>query len=296
MVYFPNDGSGPRRTLHAPSAVTLSTPRVTLRLIFKLCALASCVAVSSCAESDDHTVTISGDVPGLDTIAMRGDSLFAQLDRAPARYDSVRAMLETKLNTDSALAARAALTRPAKTAVLPSSTSPRIAPSLPQRGQLMGDSIARAEAARMAGLSRDGSRARGDTVRGVVALLGAEPARQVVLRTGNGNTIIALSGMATMGMTRLANAEIVVRGVRISPRDIVVSDFFVRASGGVPAFDGKLAGSDSSGYWLQLSDGSGRKRLSSIPSALRGLEGARMWIAIKPGTGAVQSYGLIGSR
>jgi hypothetical protein len=158
------------------------------------------------------------------------------------------------------------------------------------RAQARGDSMARAQALKMMG-GASGGRTRGDTLRGVVTLVGNEPVRQAALTLPNGTTI-TLSGMATTGMARLAGTEIVVRGMRISPRDVVVSDFVVRAVNGAPAYDGKLEGAP--GNWsLQLTDGSGRKRLASVPSALQGRVGYRVWISSNPGTTGAPGYGVI---
>ena len=158
------------------------------------------------------------------------------------------------------------------------------------RAQARGDSMARAIAQRLAGGSDLAGRSRGDSIRGVVTMLGAEPARQVVLRVDGNN--IALSGMATSGLARLAGTEIVVRGVKITPRDIVVSDYVVRASEGVPAWDGTL----DEGGSLRLTDGSGLKRLPSVPNALRSMVGARVWVAYREGSATAESYGVIGKR
>jgi len=205
----------------------------------------------------DKSITVSGNVPGLDTLGFRADSLLAQAERGPAPAGEL-------------------------------ATTAGQAMSL--RAQARGDSMARASAQRLAGGGDLSGRSRGDSVRGVVTLIGAEPARQVVLRVAGNN--IALSGMATSGLGRLAGTEVMVRGVKITPRDIVVSDFLVRASDGVPAWDGTL----DEGGGLRLTDGSGRKRLPSMPVGLRGMVGARVWVAFKPGSATAASYGIIERR
>ncbi|HEY0931917.1 MAG TPA: hypothetical protein VGE27_18485, partial [Gemmatimonas sp.] len=116
---------------------------------------------------------------------------------------------------------------------------------------------------------------------------GTEPARQVVLQTAEAT--VALSGMATTGMSRLVGKEVVVRGVKVTPRDIVVSDYIVRAVDGVPAFDGVL---DAEGA-LRLTDGSGVRRLT-VPAPLRAYVGARVWIAMRDG--AAVNYGIVSAR
>ncbi|WP_309673164.1 hypothetical protein [Gemmatimonas sp.] len=247
-----------------------------------LCTLAAC--------NREKSVTVSGDIPGLDTLGYRGDSLLAQAERGPADLlDSLAVMQNasqvaasgsndgTIANVNSATRASAGF-----------GTTAGQAMSL--RAQARGDSMARAIAQRLAGGSDLAGRTRGDSVRGVVTIVGAEPARQVVLRVDGNN--ISLSGMATTGLGRLAGTEVVVRGVKITPRDIVVSDYLVRSSDGVPAWDGTL----DDGGGLRLTDGSGRKRLPSVPSALRGMVGARVWVAFKEGSATADSYGIIGRR
>ena len=109
----------------------------------------------------------------------------------------------------------------------------------------------------------------------------------VALRTADG--ILSLSGMATMGLGRLAGSEVVVRGVRVSPRDLVMTDYLVRAADGVPAFDGVIQPDGT----LRLTDGSGTKRVP-LPVSMQELVGARVWVASK--NGAPVAYGLIQIR
>ena len=251
-------------------------PLVLARTVALLAVLAS---VAGC-RGDDGTVTISGDVPGLDTLGFKGDSLFARAEAPLRTMDSLRAEAAAR----AVGAPSPAVTRKAGPG----------ANSMTVRAQSRGDSMARAAALRLADKTASG-RSRGDTVRGVVTLVGTEPARQVVLRADNGATTISLSGMATTGLSKLAGAELMVRGVKITPRDVVVADYVVRAMNGVPTLDGRLEG-DADGWWLELSDGSGRKRLASPPTPLRELEGARVWIAVGSGASPTRTYGVIGRR
>ncbi len=232
-------------------------------------------------------VTISGDVAGLDTIGLRGAALIAEAGRMPTKIDSLRAIAEGKVPPSRGPDFR-------ETSVDP--TTPRLPGDNPMttRARARGDSMARAAAMRLASGSK-GGRTRGDTVRGVVALVGVEPAKRVVLKAVNGGRTIALSGMATTGLSRLVGVELMVRGVMITSRDVVVSDYVVRAVDGVPAWDGKLA-SGANGAFLVLTDGSGRKAIAVVPSPLRGLAGERVWIAMNPGTRTARAYGVIGRR
>ena len=259
-------------------------PRSPARVMWQLFLLG---AVAAC--NRENTVTLSGDIPGLDTLGYRGDSLLAQADRGPVELvDSISAMKDAAqvVATGSDEGTIASATGGARAGGL--GTTAGQAMSI--RAQARGDSMARAIAQRLASGSDLSGRTRGDSVRGIVTILGAEPARQVVLRVDGNN--IALSGMATNGLTRLVGTEVMVRGVKITPRDIVVSDYLVRASDGVPAWDGTL---DEDGG-LRLTDGSGRKRLRSVPSAFRGMVGTRVWVAFRQGSATADSYGVIGRR
>ncbi|WP_373069153.1 hypothetical protein [Gemmatimonas sp.] len=275
--------SSPNRFTH--NDLRLCSPKSGCRAAWQLlllCTIAAC--------NREKTVTISGDIPGLDTLGFLGDSLLAQAERGPAAmFDSLTAM-----TTATEVAASGTNEGTIANVNGGAGGSDRLATTAGQtmslRAQARGDSMARAIAQRLASGSDLAGRTRGDSVRGVVTILGAEAARQVVLRADGNN--ISLSGMATSGLARLAGTEIMVRGVMITPRDIVVSDYVVRASDGVPAWDGTL---DENGG-LRLTDGSGRKRLPSVPSALRGMVGARIWVAFKDGRTTADSYGVIGRR
>ena len=283
-------GTDPRARVDAarlartfPIMISLSLHRMAghCARVLLLCAATAC--------KRDTSVTVSGDIPGLDTLGYRGDSLLAQAERGPAELINSGAVASGASGIDEGTiahtngASRAGASRAGELA-----TTAGQAMSL--RAQARGDSMARAIAQRLAGGSDLSGRTRADSVRGVVTIIGAEPMRQVVLRVDGNN--VALRGMATSGLGRLAGTEVMVRGVQITPRDIVVSDYLVRASAGVPAWDGTL---DEDGA-LRLTDGSGRKRLPSVPSALRGMVGARVWVAYKPGSATADSYGIISRR
>jgi hypothetical protein len=156
-----------------------------------------------------------------------------------------------------------------------------------RRAQARGDSMAKAIAAQLAATDASSDRARGDSVRGVLVWQGAEPARNVALKQGT--QTVTLSGMATGGLGKLVGTEVTVRGVKVTPRDVVVSDFVVRAHEGVPALDGIIE-SDGS---LRLTDGSGVRRVV-LPEPVREMTGARVWIAQR--NGRTTGYGLIVRR
>jgi hypothetical protein len=270
-------------------------------------------ALAACGGGDDDgTVTIRGDTPGLDTLGFRADSLLGLADRSALVLDSVKAAMRAELDraaleplgapvsasgdgtlalpgdvADAATDAASAIDaeRDARQATIVASAL-SAGREMSERARARGDSMARANALRLAGdVSRD--RMRSDTLRGILAFQGEAPARAVVLQVGS-NTV-ALSGMATTGLSRLVGTEVVVRGMTTSPRDIVVADYIVRAANGTPAYDGTLLDDGQ----LRLTDGSGVLRVP-VPPALQGLRGARVWIAVK--NGAATSYGLVGRR
>ncbi len=155
--------------------------------------------------------------------------------------------------------------------------------------------MARAQALRYAGGANGAKGARGDTLRGVLTLVGSAPARQVVLSTTTSKAPVSLSGMVTSGLTRLAGAEIVVRGVKITPRDWVITTYVVRAMNGIAAFDGVLE--ESNGSWtLRLTDTGLSKRITSAPAALKASVGSRVWVTMNAGSSTPLAYGVIPVR
>lgn len=283
---------------HTCTTLDSSRSSCTLQRLHRWLAGALLAAASAGCGEGSGTVTIKGDIDGLDTLALRGDSLIAAAERAPQTIDSLRQAAKAELEKarlaaelkSSALGGKAGSAGAAINTAAVDSAVARVAMSpgneMSRRAQARGDSMARAFAARVSG-ANTGSRTRGDTVRGVLVRQGVEPARTVMLQVGE--TLVSLSGMATTGMAKLAGTEVVVRGVRISPRDIVVADFFVRANNGVPAYDGVIEANGA----LRLTDGSGNKRVP-LPSTLRGLTGARVWVAVRDGKPT--GYGLIAQR
>jgi len=135
-----------------------------------------------------------------------------------------------------------------------------------------------------------GTGAGRDTARGIVAIVGAAPLTDVVLRTGSG--AVRLAGAQLPQLRRLAGVELWVRGTPVAaPRpSLEVAQFTVRAVDGVPALDGVLA-EDQGRVVLVTADGR-RQVLDHPPAQLRDQLGARVWIT---GTapGEVASYGVI---
>ncbi len=267
----------------------LTTPRPQPRIhspfgslgavLLSVCALAACSA-------DDGNIRIEGDVAGLDTIALRGDSLLNAPSREQLILDSLRNVAESRM--------RAAMDSGSVEGTLDPSfpSAGRAGKSITARARARGDSMARAEARAALPPADPSKRVRADTVRGVVTVIGSSSVPQVVLVTDNGNKQIALSGMATTGLSKLAGSEIVVRGFLVSPRDVVVSDFIVRAVNKIPAYDGVLEEREG-GWALTLTDGSGKKRLPVVPPTLRSYPGMRVWVSFRPGSETPDAFGLV---
>ncbi|MEP6764779.1 MAG: hypothetical protein ABJB66_10735 [Gemmatimonadaceae bacterium] len=160
-----------------------------------------------------------------------------------------------------------------------------------ERARAKGDSIANARADRMLGIT-SGRGAGGDTIRGFIEMQGRPPASRAALRIDKGHKIVALTGIASEGLSNVVGGDVMVRGIKVSALDVVVSSYVVRAMRGAPALDGKLR--SNSGAWsLELSDKSGVKRLSAVPGDLQIAENARVWIVFAPGTSTPKQYGVI---
>lgn len=170
---------------------------------------------------------------------------------------------------------------------------PRAA-SIAPRTSARGDSIARAETARLMALDRN-RRARSDTIRGVVTVVGTAPATTVTLRVPGITSAVALSGMVTGMLARVSGADVMIRGVRVTTRDMVVSDFVVRSVDGVAALDGRLEARAGAWSLVQTENGA-RVPLATIPVGLRGKEGSRVWITLTRGRSVPEAYGVIQVR
>ena len=243
------------------------------------CALVAC-------SGDDGNIRIQGDVAGLDTIALRGDSLLNAPSRERLILDSLRTVVDARMRAVMDSGSVAGTIDPS----FP--TAEKAGMSITARARARGDSMARADARALLAPIDPSKRVKADTVRGVLTVVGTSTVPQVVLLADDGNKQIALSGMATTGLSKLAGAEVVVRGFLVSPRDVVVSDFIVRAVNKIPAYDGVLDQVD--GAWtLVLTDGSGRKRLPVVPATLRSYPGLRVWVSFRPGSDTPDSYGLV---
>ena len=132
-------------------------------------------------------------------------------------------------------------------------------------------------------------RARGDSVRGIVAVVGAEPNPQVVVRAPEG-TSVRLTGVSAGAVGRASGAEVVAWGTRRDARTLEVSSYAIRSVDGVPATDGTLAEADGR-LVLVAADGT-RRPIVSPPTALRAHVGARVWISGAPDQ-EPQAFGVL---
>ena len=129
----------------------------------------------------------------------------------------------------------------------------------------------------------------GDTARGVVAVVGAEPLTRVVLRLPGGE--LEVGGEAAGELRAAEGLEVAVSGHwdqgRVHP-----AAWRVRALGDLPAFDGTLEVAGDSAV-LVTPDGI-RHAFPAAPAALRALAGRHVWIAAPPGTEPRQ-WGVLGN-
>lgn len=228
----------------------------------------------------------------LDAASARGDSLSALIAAGQIVEDSVTnfaggQMSQSELGrlVEQTLREQVALVAPPAPAPAPSGGD-----RMTQRAQARGDSMARAAAREAVNrLQSSNNRSSGDTLRGVIVLEGSAPVTRLMLDTAMASMPVSLSGMATSELSRLEGLEVVVRGVRVSPRDLAVTSFTVRAKEGLPVSDGTLI-NDNGSWAIQLSSG-GRRSLARVPLALQPYAGARVWIA--EGEAAMREHGLV---
>jgi|GEM_PF-3320842 len=238
-------------------------------------------------------------------VQRRTDSIIRQTqpDLAPAPPVSAVDASTGAVNAPAPRSSVAAAPNPGAAGATPvtSATSnvpvnPRVAADVQarlSRAQALGDSLANAKVNQIVGQNRATS--AGDTVRGLVQMNGTGAASRPELLVDRGRATVSLTGMAVEGLVALSGAEVTVRGMRVSPRDIVVSAFAVRAVNGFPVLDGQLSRGEKGGWNLALSDKSGTRTLASIPEALQVAIGARIWIDVSNGA-RPQTYGIIARR
>lgn len=264
----------------SPSQRAVSRLRQTVLLVLALGSASGCERFKDRVLGMGRSASSAPAPAELDSIASRRDSI---VRRNLAAKDSLDAMSAVRRATDS-------LTHAARASA---STATPVDPLPRSRAQILGDSIANAQAEKIAGQNLQS--ATGDTVRGVVQLDGKGPGSRPILKTNKGRNSVTLSGMGTDGLSQLVGSDVVVRGMRVSPGDIVVSGFSVRAVNGIPTIDGRLIRSGG-GWAIELSDKTGLRRLPAVPEALQAFEGARVWVAEEGKNVMPQLYGVIARR
>jgi hypothetical protein len=134
--------------------------------------------------------------------------------------------------------------------------------------------------------------AASDTARGIVAVVGAVPIIEVVLRQPAGRPI-TLTGPLAKEIGVASGADVSVRGRRVDARTIEVDSYAVRSVDGVTAITGTLA---ADGDRLVLVTDDGRRHLiARPPTPLREHVGARVWISGDLGS-AINAYGVLRPR
>lgn len=128
-----------------------------------------------------------------------------------------------------------------------------------------------------------------DTLRGTVAVVGADPLTRVVLRTGAVG--IDLEGPEADTLRRVNGLVVRVEG-RLQDSVMTVTGFRVREADGLPAADGILEIHGDSA--VLVTPTGERLQYAPVPSALRAAAGKRVWIAGPVGS-EPQAWGVIGS-
>lgn len=127
-----------------------------------------------------------------------------------------------------------------------------------------------------------------DSARGIVAVVGADPATMVVVRTADGP--VTIRGPVADTLRAINGVEVQVSGTERGDGSLEASSFRVRSADGLPAVDGIL---EIQGDTAVLTGPEGeRARHAPVPASLRALEGRRVWIAGRSG-GAPESWGSI---
>jgi hypothetical protein len=131
----------------------------------------------------------------------------------------------------------------------------------------------------------------GDTLRGVVQVVGAEPGSVVQLRLASGQVVpLESAELAALRMT--ASLEVMVRGATARANTaFVVEQFSVRAVDGIPAVDGWLLSTETGRYALRMADGS-QLPLAAVPTGMTPLVGGRVFWA-GPLDRAPSAYGVL---
>ena len=128
-----------------------------------------------------------------------------------------------------------------------------------------------------------------DTVRGTIAVVGADPTTRVIVRAPAG--ILTVTGPLADTLRAISGIDVRLVGHRSEPGELHGTAFRVRAVDGVPADDGVL---ELEGETAVLRGPEGeRARFTPAPLALRRLVGRHVWISGRPGE-TPEAWGLIG--
>jgi hypothetical protein len=128
-----------------------------------------------------------------------------------------------------------------------------------------------------------------DTLTGVVAEVGADPATWMSIRPSAGGQSLRIVGPGASTMRSVNGTEVWVSGRR-QVDAFSVDAFEVRRANGVAVDDGIVV-VDAGKAYLRASSGS-RREITDAPRELLGMNGARVWIT-KPVPGQTPSYGVI---
>ena len=128
----------------------------------------------------------------------------------------------------------------------------------------------------------------GDSLKGIVSITGTSFEQLIVLRSGNSVTRLSAATPDSGALSRMGGIEVMVYGRR-TPTQFLVDRFTAMSVAGAPVVDGILKNDDGR---LVLETIRGRLPLGNPPTALRGMVGARVWIAGPLDTGP-NSYGVI---
>jgi hypothetical protein len=236
-------------------------------------------------------------VLGIKTSQTASGATTIPFDPASADRDSIARSKAASVDSLAAMTA-ARLAGDTLTGAVSSKTArgqmPIEKPQFQTRAQIIGDSIANARVEQIVGQNLKTNAP--DSIRGVVRMDGSGAGSRPILVTNNGKTTVTLTGMGTEGLSQVLGSEVVVRGMRVSSRDIVVSGYSVRSVDGIKVVDGRLTKASGGGWVLEFSDRSGSRKFSAISPALQAFEGSRVWVADEDKNGIPQLYGVIEKR